>query len=485
MSNRSTLTKKNAQRQRKAPQTVKSSSIFSNPIVAIAIVAIAIVGLVLILRSGGTVSKYYAQGVWINGVDMSAYTKSEGEKMLETWADGLLKPEYTFTYEGENEEKSWKFCPLDINAKYNTKEVLSRAWNLGHSGSASDRSKLLQSLRVEPQKLWVELSYDEKKLDDFIEQIAQSVYIEPVDAEIALTAQKPVIISDSRDGRELNTEELHETILQLMKSGSETTRFELPVHKKIPSVSSEEAENGLQLIVTYSTKLTSSSTARCDNVRLALSNFNGFVVRPGEEVSFNKIVGERSAIRGYKEGTVYYGSSITTGMGGGVCQASSTLYGALMYAGMDVIERNHHSLVVDYCEASMDAAVSEDALQDFIFRNDTDYTIYIYTNVINKESATVYIYGNRPEYRIELVSTILQLDIKNPAIDLVEDKEAQYAYYTTQRVLVKVGKLGRRSKLERVYYDWNTGNEVKRETLSEDYYSGERDIWYVGTHAPQ
>ena len=162
----------------------------------------------------------------------------------------------------------------------------------------------------------------------------------------------------------------------------------------------------------------------------------------------------------------------------------STLYGALMYAGMTTVERHHHSLVVDYCEASMDAAVSEDAMDDFVFMNDTAYAIYIYTSVINKESATVYIYSNRPEYRIDLVSTIIQNNIKNPNIEVRVDTSGKIAQYTSQRILYKEGKLGRRSMLERVYYDWDTGREVKREVLSEDYYSGERDVYMTGMLAP-
>jgi Uncharacterized vancomycin resistance protein len=462
-------------------QKIRPGSIVSNPLFAVAAVALLGILVIVCIRSCGPVSRYYCQGVYINGVDMSPYTKDEGARMLESWASSLLNKKYTFTFE----DRIWTFVPTDIDASYNTSDVLRRAWNLGHSGSASDQSKVQQSLRIEPQLLWVQLSYSEKKLDAFIKDIYDSVYIQPLDAEIVLTATKPVIVSESHDGRELDEEGFRNTLLDLMHSGSDTTVFQLPVENKIPAVSSDEAENGLQLIVTYSTSLTNSSTARCGNVRLALSNFNGFAVQPGETVSFNEIVGERSLIRGYVEGTVYYSSSVTTGIGGGVCQASSTLYGALMYAGMDTVERNHHSLVVDYCAASMDAAVSEDASQDFVFVNNTDYDIYIYTNVINKESATVYIYGNRPEYRIDLISTIIQNNIKNPAIDIQEDKTGEIAYYTTQRVLVKEGKLGRRSKLERVYYDWDTGVEVKRETLSEDYYSGERDIYYVGTHLPE
>lgn len=106
-----------------------------------------------------------------------------------------------------------------------------------------------------------------------------------------------------------------------------------------------------------------------------------------------------------------------------------------------------------------------------MFCNDTDYTIYIYTSVTS-EAATVMIYGRRPDYRIELVSTILQNDIKNTAVTYVKDESGKYAYYTDEYKLKKEGKLGRRSKLERVFYDWNTGEEVKRELVSEDYYSG-------------
>ena len=153
-----------------------------------------------------------------------------------------------------------------------------------------------------------------------------------------------------------------------------------------------------------------------------------------------------------------------------------------MKAGMTTLVRDHHTLVVDYCQASMDAAVSDK--QDFVFANGTDYAIYIYTSVVNKDKATVRIYSNRPEYRIELESTIIQNNIKNSAITERKDTNGEYAYYTTEKVLVKEGKLGRRSKLDRIYYDWETGEEVSRETLSEDYYSGERDVYYVGVHTP-
>ena len=116
-----------------------------------------------------------------------------------------------------------------------------------------------------------------------------------------------------------------------------------------------------------------------------------------------------------------------------------------------------------------------------MFVNNTDYNIYIYTDV-TRDYAIVNIYGRKPDYRIELYSTILQNDIKNTAIVTVPDETGVYAYYVDEYTLKKEGKLGRRSMLERIYYDWDTGLEVKREEISNDYYEGERDVYWVGTH---
>lgn len=454
------------------------SRLFGNPFFAVALIAAIVVIFVLVRRGGGTSDRYYCEGVYINDVDMSVYTREEGEALLKEYASSLTDREYTLTYGSQ----AWSFTPTQVDAKINADTVLEKAWNLGHTGSSSTRSSTMLSLRYSPQKLYTEYTYSEEKLDAYIEGIAEAVYVAPVDADVVITATKPVVLSDSQDGQELDSEALKQTLINAILYGGDET-IPLPVKVKHASISSSNAEDGLQLIATYSTDLSTSASSRRNNVKLALSNFNGFAVKPGETVSFNEVVGSRTELNGYASATVYYGASVTTGVGGGVCQASSTLYPPLLEAGMTIVERHNHTMVVAYCEASMDAAVSEDAADDFVFCNDTDYTIYIYTSV-TREAATVMIYGRRPDYRIELVSTILQNDIKNTAITYVKDETGTYAYYTDEYKLKKEGKLGRRSKLERVFYDWNTGEEVKRELVSEDYYSGERDTYWVGVHEP-
>ena len=465
---------------RRAPaqkkRAVQPKELFSNPLFAIALVAALVCVFLLIRKIATKESAYFVKGVYINSVDMSVYKKDEGERMLLNWADELLNKEYTLTYNG----RTWTMRPSDFDAKTNAKAVIEKAWNLGHTGSASDRENMMMSLRYSPQELWTDFTYDEEKFSAFIKSIADELFIAPKNADVLLTATEPVILSQSVDGRALDEDALKETLKTAMLSGG-PTEIALPVEDKPAAISSTDAQSSLQLLLTYSTSLEGSSSARRSNIRTALSNFNAFEVKVGEAVSFNEVVGARTALRGYKEATVYYGASVTQGLGGGICQASSTLYAAVLQAGMDIAERHNHTLVVAYCPASMDAAVSEDAQDDFVFINNTEYNIYIYTDVTS-EQAIVKIYGARPEYRIELVPTIIQNDIKNPNIITVPDESGIYAYYVDDYRLKKAGKLGRRSKLERVFYDWDTGEEVKRETISEDYYMGERDTYWVGVH---
>ena len=467
--------------RRRPPQKVQKKrtgikDALSNPLIAILLVVAIVAGYVVIRRARTIDNDYYLPGVYVNGVDMSSFKKEQGENMLNKWADGILNAEYRLTYG----EKSWTVTPKDFGASINTADVLQKAWFFGHTGSASDRENMMMSLKYSPQELWTTFTYDESALQDFTGRIAQEVDVPPQDADILLDADKPVILSQSKDGLALDTDALLATLDRAMKEGT-SKEIPLPVEPKPAAISSGDAEEGLQLIVSYQTSLEGSSSARRANIRTALNNFNAFEVKVGEAVSFNEVVGARTALRGYKEATVYYGATITEGVGGGICQASSTLYAAVLQAGMDIIERHAHTMVVAYCKASMDAAVSEDAQDDFVFVNNTDYNIYIYTDV-TRDYAIVNIYGRKPDYRIELYSTILQNNIKNTSIVTVPDETGVYAYYVDEYTLKKEGKLGRRSMLERIYYDWNTGLEVKREELSTDYYDGERDIYWVGVH---
>ena len=137
------------------------------------------------------------------------------------------------------------------------------------------------------------------------------------------------------------------------------------------------------LLSTFSTKYAASNKNRTTNLILASNKINGTVLMPGEVFSYNKVVGKRTIAAGYKEAPIYVSGRVEDGLGGGICQITSTLYNAVVFANLEIVERSNHQFVPSYVGASRDATVVYGAL-DFKFKNNTDYTIII--NVSDTET---------------------------------------------------------------------------------------------------
>lgn len=133
-------------------------------------------------------------------------------------------------------------------------------------------------------------------------------------------------------------------------------------------------------IAQYSTRFDSTLVNRTENIRLAAKALDGKLLAPGEGFSFNKSVGERTVKAGYKEALIIEGNIFTLGLGGGVCQVSSTLYNAVILAHLEILERHRHSLPVNYVPSGQDATVAFPSL-DFKFRNSTDAYLLIRCSV--------------------------------------------------------------------------------------------------------
>ena len=215
-------------------------------------------------------------------------------------------------------------------------------------------------------------------------------------------------------------------------------------------------------------------------MRLALGYFNQMTVNDGDTVDFNLIVGPRTESAGFQKAPEYAGNELVEGVGGGVCQASTTLYDAAVMAGMEIIERHRHTMTVSYVKPSQDAAV-EYGSKDFIFRNETGHSIYIYTDVTS-ELATVTIYGNRPEYHYVLESVVLKEE-KSDRVRYEDDTSGKYVYYVTDKPKLKTEGHGScQSEGWIVAYDWDTKEEVSRVLYSNDSYSPGMNVYWKGIH---
>lgn len=153
-------------------------------------------------------------------------------------------------------------------------------------------------------------------------------------------------------------------------------------------VREEEAE--YVLAGTCTTSFKGSSAARINNIRIAAGNMNGYILLPGETASLNTIFRPRTSANGYRSAGVYLGGKLVDGIGGGICQVSSTTYNALMNAGITVTERHTHSSPVSYLPLGTDAAISAGTM-DLQFRNDYPHAVKLET-VVEGKNLTVNVY---------------------------------------------------------------------------------------------
>ncbi len=222
----------------------------------------------------------------------------------------------------------------------------------------------------------------------------------------------------------------------------------------------------------FSTTYNNSSEDRKHNIKLATSKINGTIILPGEEFSFNKVVGSRTLSNGFKESKVILNGEYVLGVGGGVCQVSTTLYNALLLANLKVTERHSHSLQVSYVEPSFDAMVSENS-SDLKFINNTIYPLYIRgENANNTLSFTIY--GYESEFLVKRLYLICE-EILPPKSEVIKDDTMPAG----ESKIIQQEKAGIKSQAILEYY--KNGKKVKNVSLHKDTYKAVKGKIVVGT----
>lgn len=421
----------------------------------------------------------FYEGVSIGGTSISGMTQDEARAALSERYNAAMNAEVVMTFEGQR----WSLKPQDVGVSVDTDVQLAKAWQLGREGTPAERKEAINALKENPVDLDVTLSYDRAAIETLVASIKASIDRDPVNATMEIVEIAQFSYTDSSVGYRLDADGLIEQLETMIKEGKSGT-IELKPEIVEPEVSRESLENKTLLLGECTTTLATSGSKRTSNVNLALSYFNFMTVEPGETVSFNKVVGKRTEKNGFKRAPEYAGSTVIEGVGGGVCQASTTIYGAVIRAGLTVVERHQHTMTVGYVQPSQDAAVS-DGDKNMRFKNNTESTLYIFAYVDRKkEEAVCKIFGQPvdPNTYIEIESVVLQTDISGKGISYVKDEEGSHAWYTDEKVLKKEGKPGMRSEAYRVVRSIATGEEISREKLSADSYQPENDTYWVGVH---
>ena len=225
----------------------------------------------------------------------------------------------------------------------------------------------------------VQYQVDPKAAEKILNVRAGSVLRVPVNASITQEGEE-VRITEGQKGEGLDLEQTLENVRLFLNEGWDG---------KSGTVQAVVVKT--DILGSYTTYYGEDGSGRSQNIASGAMHLNGIFLRPGEEQSVNAAMEPYTAENGYAEAASFESNTVVQTMGGGICQVSTTLYNALLYAELEIVERYPHSMLVSYAEPSMDAAIADDVL-DLVFKNNQETPIYIET-VLAEGNLTFRIYG--------------------------------------------------------------------------------------------
>ena len=301
-----------------------------------------------------------------------------------------------------------------------------------------------------------------------LDAIYKDIFKLPVDASYTTN---PYVVYPSSNGLDfaISMEDAKAII------SNQQDEYTIPLKITYPNVTTNQIGNEAfpDLLSQFSTSFTSSGYNRSNNIILSSAKLNGLVLMPGEEFSYNQAVGQRTKAAGFRKAGAYSNGKVVQEVGGGICQVSSTLYNAVLYANLEIVERTNHYFNPGYVKAGLDATVSWGG-PDFRFRNNRNYPIRIVTDTSGKK-LKVYIYGLKTDDDCTVV-----LDpryISSVPYKTTYQNDASLA--TGETRVVSSGSNGCKTATYKYVYDKN-GTLISSECISRDTYSPHNKVVAVG-----
>lgn len=352
--------------------------------------------------------------IWVKGIEICKLTRTQVLDMLENKIEtSQVGSSISLNYE----DKQWNLKFSDVDYSYNYYEAVNMAYMAKEKAGFIDKMRNFFNIGNSGLNIDITHSYNKAYIDNLIEKIAKEIDRESVVATITLKSGN-FIIMDDIPGRSLDKKKTYELIIdQLDKAVADS--IQLPVVITEPTVKKSDLLNIKDKLGEFSTEFNTSDSDRASNLSLATRNTSNVLLLPDDVFSFNKIVGPRLEKYGFKMAKIIVNNQYTSGIGGGICQVSSTLYNAVLYSNLEVVERKNHSLPSTYVDMGRDATISGDYI-DLKFKNNTGYPIYIYGEMKgNKVKFTIYGKDDFPERSIELKTKIVSKT--EPTTEIIED----------------------------------------------------------------
>ncbi len=474
-------------------------------------------------------------GISIRNISVGGLTKEEAIETLNRTLEHEKTREVKLTANGETSTITLE----QIEIEYLVEDAVNRAYEIGRNGNIFHNNFTIMKSINKKQNLDLEVKYNEQLLEDMMKSISSKLPNSMIDNTYNVEEDE-LVITRGTAGLVLDIEKNKESIIQLAKQGELTELELETEHKECPEIDIEKIyaevhtepqdayyttnpfqiyphKDGIDfdideakaiiekeekeeyviklkitspkvltnqigteafpdLLSTFSTKYDSTNISRSTNLSLAASKINGTVVMPGEVFSYNKTVGKRTVEAGYKEAAGFSGGRVVPMLGGGICQVSSTLYDAVLYANLGIVERHNHMFQVAYIDTGKDATVVYGSL-DFKFENTRKYPIMLQASA-RSGLLQIKVYGVKEEveYDVEIVTKILNytpyrvIYETDSSLGAGQERVAQAGIQGCKSITYKILKLN--------------GVEVEQTVLSSDSYDPQNKIIKRGPTSP-
>ena len=457
-------------------------------VVAAALIALIVAGglglgrLIDIKKTLDQGKDVFYHNIFVNDIPLEGKTLDEARAVVTQQVSSLVSS-WRITLRTQD-GRSWDITGEDLKMQYDVADQLDQLWAIGHMGSSSARYEQVKALSEEPVMRHTTLTYDLSSVNQILTQIKREVDVAPVSATRVNDESQwpPFSYTDDVPGRELDITGLNEQICAMVDTLQSGVVDLTPTPVEAP-VTREYLESQIVMLSTYETAIgATSDPGRFINIENGTKRFDRLIIKSGEQVSFNKVAGKRTYSNGYADAPELAYGDYRTGVGGGICQVSSTLYNAVVNAGLEIKTRYQHSLASNYVPLGLDATVQDDRL-DFVFKNTTNADIYISTEYYKKKGYwhTKFTIHGRPDpngYSYKLESEVVE-EIPVPEPTYIPDKDAEYVIYDDEMKQTSEGHEGHVVDVYLVTTDSN-GLVISREKKYTDTYKAMTPKIYVG-----
>ena len=417
---------------------------------------------------GVAASRYeatYVPGAHVGTVSVGGLTPTQAEDKLKKWWGASQMDMIRL----ESSHLEGKLPPMSANELGLTLDILATLREVPLDTFADAAARKLSNGEGEKKAFELKWGFDPSKsarLAKFVEdnrKPAQPAKVRFEKGQVLRSKEVPSVVLDQ--------DKLQGVVVDAL---STDLSGEIPLKKGEPKIKDEDFAKIKEIIGQYTTNFPSYQAARNTNIRLASSKIDGLILLPGEEFSFNTIVGRRTVKEGYREAPVLVNGRHDTGIGGGICQVSTTLYNAALFANLAITDRRNHSLASAYCPPGRDATVDFGS-QDFKFKNTLDYPIAV-ARAMGKSSITFYILGTKvPGQDVKIVGG--RVSYGGVSVKYVSDPSLPAG---RTRVVEKGGSRKSVTTWRQVFLN---GKLVKSESLGTSFYPGGTRVIARGTRA--